>query len=265
MAAAKKTTSVVKPQKSTAIATTSFTEDMEALKNQLNAPSGDKIKVDNKTFKLPSGASAEELDVVIVDFVHCNNYYESAYQEGVIVPPSCFAISPEPNGMTPSQNSPDVQSQVGCAGCVQNQFGSAGKGKACQNRILVAVLPADMETTTAETPLAIIDLSPTTVKPFQQYIASVARALQRPPYGVVSHVSCDPTKKWDAIMFSEPQPFDMEDEEAQAFVAMIRGRREEARARLLTEPDVAALQAANDARAAAPGRSKLKAPVKRRA
>lgn len=265
MATAKKSSTAVAKQKATAIATTSFADDMETLKNQLNAPSGDKIKVENKTFKLPSGASAEELDVVIVDFVHSNSFYESAYQEGVIVPPTCFSISPEPQGMVPSPNAPDAQSQVGCAGCANNQFGSAGKGKACQNRILVAVLPADIENTTAETPLAIIDLSPTATKPFQQYVASVARAMQRPPYGVISHVSCDPTKKWDAIMFSDPQPFDMEDEEVQAFVAMIRSRREEARARLLTEPDVAALQAANDARAAAPGRSKLKAPVKRRA
>lgn len=238
---------------SNALVTQNFADDMAELKSRLAAPTGDKIKVEDKQFKLPSGDILDFLDIVIVDFVYYNSYYESSYVKGEFVPPTCFALAAEPTGMSPSDNSPDCQSGVGCAGCWANQFGSNGKGKACQNRLLIAVLPTNA---TAETPLAILDLSPTAVKPFSSYIASVARGLQRPPYAVVSHVECNPAVKYDVIQFSEPQAI-----ENMEFVMMVKGRKEEARQRLMTEPDTSAAKAANDP----PKKSSLKAPVKRRA
>ena len=39
----------VQKQQATALATTAFTEDLEALKSRLAAPSGDKIKIDTRT------------------------------------------------------------------------------------------------------------------------------------------------------------------------------------------------------------------------
>lgn len=242
-----------KSAKSTALATTSFTEDLEDLKNRLKAPAGDKIKLENKRFKLPNGDVLDYLDVVIVDFVYMNKFYTSSYEKDSIVAPDCFAIAANDKDLTPSSNSPDVQSQVGCAGCAMNQFGSKGRGKACSNRIVMAVLPQDAG---PDTPFAILDVPPTSIKGFQQYATSVARGLQRPPFGVVSHIEQDPSETYAKLIFSDPQPLD--DAE---FIGLIRSRREEARERLLTEPDVAAMQAANDA---AP-KSKLKAPVKRRA
>ena len=239
--------------KSTALATTNFSEDLEDLKARLKAPAGDKIKLDNKRFGLPNGDVLDYLDVVIVDFVYANKYYASAYQKDSIVPPDCFAIAAIDKDLTPSPNSPDVQSQVGCAGCAQNQFGSKGNGKACSNRILMAVLPQDAG---PETPFAVLDVPPTSIKGFQQYATSVARGLGRPPFGVVTHIEQDPSETYAKLIFSDPQPLD--DAE---FIGLIRSRREEARERLMTEPDIAAMQAANDA---AP-KSKLKAPVKRRA
>lgn len=246
----------VQKQQATALATTAFTEDLEALKSRLAAPSGDKIKIENKVFKLPSGASAQELDVVIVDFVYYNAYYETGYTKGVISAPVCASLAIEPKGMVPLNGCSGIQA-TGCDGCHNNQFGSKGAGKACQNRVLIAVLPADADETT---PLALLDLPPTSIQPFQKYVASVAGALQRPPYGVITHVECDPNETYAKVLFSDPQPFDMEDEEQVAQVNMIRSRRAEARQRLLTPPD---LTAANDAAPAK--KSALKAPVRRRA
>lgn len=247
---------VVPKQQATALATTAFTEDLESLKSRLAAPSGDKIKIENKIFKLPSGATATKLDVVIVDFVYYNAYYETGYTKGVISAPVCASLSIEPKGMVPLNGCSDVQS-VGCDGCQNNQFGSKGAGKACQNRVLVAVLPADADETT---PLAILDLPPTSIQPFQKYVASVAGALQRPPYGVITHVECDPNETYAKVVFSDPQPFDMENNDDVAAVNLIRSRRQEARQRLLTPPD---LTAANDATPAK--KTSLKAPVRRRA
>lgn len=251
-----KSTSVAKSaksSKSTALATTSFTEDLEELRSRLHAPTGDKIKLEKQKFKLPNGDSLDYLDVVIVDFVYMNRYYSTGYEKDSIVPPDCFAINPNDKELTPSVNSLDCQSQVGCAGCAQNQFGSKGKGKACSNRIVMAVLPQDAGT---DTPFAILDVPPTSLKGFQQYASSVARGLQRPPFGVVTHIEFDTSSDYAKLIFSDPQPLD--DAE---FIGLIRSRREEARDRLLVEPDVAAMSAANDAKP----KSKLKAPVKRRA
>ena len=247
---------VVTKQQAVAIATTAFSDDLEALKSRLAAPSGDKIKIENKQFKLPSGATADELDVVIVDHVFYNAFYETGYQKGVISSPICAALNLEPKGMSPLAASTEPQN-TSCDSCPQNQFGSKGAGKACQNRVLIAVLPTDANETT---PFAILDLPPTSIAPFQKYVASVAGALMRPPYGVISHVECDQNETYAKVVFSDPRPFDMDDEEHVAFVNMIRSRRDEAKARLLTPPD---LTAANDAAPAK--KSALKAPVRRRA
>lgn len=258
MATAKKAVPAVKKSTAVALGTSAFSEDIEALKNRLAAPSGDKIKIENKQFNLPSGAKADELDVVIVDFVYFNAYYENAYQKGVVVPPSCLSLHPEPKGAVPSPNGSDVQCD-GCDGCPQNQFGSSGKGKACQNRVLIAVLPADAD---ESTPFSILDLPPTSIKGFSAYVSSVAGALQRPPYGVVTNVSCDENETYAKVIFADPQPFDMDVVEDAERVAMIRSRRAEARTRLMTEPDLTV--SANDA-APAKRKTALKAPVKRRA
>lgn len=249
---------VVKKEAGGLVHAASFQDEMEALKARLAAPTGDKIKISNKQFKLPSGDTLDYLDVVIVDFVYYNVYYEGSFDANKIVPPNCFSLSVDLQGMAPSQNSPEVQSECGtCKGCWANEFGSSGKGKACQNRVLMAVLPTDA---TADTPFAILDISPTAVKGFGSYVQSVIRSFQRPPYGVVSHIECNPAVKHDVAVFSDPQPLEDSD-----FIDMIRSRQAEARERLLTEPDVSGFEAANDTKPAARGKTALKAPAKRRA
>lgn len=248
-----RTTAVAKKASGTAVATTSQAEAVAALRARLMAPTGDKIKISNKQFKLPSGDILDFLDIVIVDFVYYNSYYEGAFDPNNIVPPNCFALNPEPKGMTPSANSPDSQCES-CTGCWANEFGSNGKGKACQNRVLIAVLPTDAK---EDTPFAILDISPTAVKGFSSYLTSVARSLGKMPYEVVTHVECNPATKHDVAVFSDPQ--ELEDV---GFLGMVESRLGEARERLMTEPDVSAFKAANEK---PKGRTALKAPVKRRA
>ena len=237
--------------KKTGTALMTMSSELEDLRARLTAPTGNRIKLDNKQFKLPNGDTLDALDAVILDFVYMNKFYEGSYDSANIVPPNCFAINPLPNELTPSPNSPDIQSQTGCAGCAMNQFGTAGKGKACQNRILVAILPADA---TAETAISILDVSPTGIKPFSAYVSAVARSLQRPPYGVITRIECNPAVKWDVLQFSDPQLIDQED-----FIEMIIARRQEARELLMVEPDVTAIRAANEAR---PKGKSLMAPKK---
>lgn len=252
MATAKKPGTAVAKPKSTGVSMPSEARQkmMDELKARLAAPSGDKIKIDNKQFKLPSGEILDFLDVVIVDFVYKNEYYETGYVKGEYAPPSCVAMSPDSTGMVPLAASPDVQS-ASCQGCAMNQFGTAGKGKACKNRVLVAVLARNADITS---PLIKLDLSPTAVKAFESHIRNIGRVLQKLPYEVMSHVECNPALKEDVAMFSDPQPID--DPE---FIEMVESRLEEARQYLMTPPDLSA----NDA--APKGKTKLAAPKRRAA
>jgi len=247
-------TAVAKKTASTAVATASQAEAVAALRARLMAPTGDKVKISNKQFKLPSGDTLDFLDIVVVDFVYFNTYYEAAFDANNIVPPNCFSLAVEPKGMVPSANSPDSQCES-CSGCWANEFGSNGKGKACQNRVLIACLPTDAK---EDTPFVVLDISPTAVKGFSSYLTSVARG-GKMPHEVVTHVECNPATKHDVAIF------DLSEElEDVGFLGMVESRLGEARERLMTEPDVSAFKAANDAKAAPKGRA-LKAPVKRRA
>ena len=247
------TKAVAKKTTGTAVATVNRAEAAAALRARLMAPTGDKIKISNKQFKLPSGDVLDFLAVVVVDFVYYNAYYEGAFDPQNRTPANCFSLAEEPKGAAPSPNAPEPQHDT-CAGCWANEFGSNGKGKACQNRVLIAILPTDAN---EDTPFSILDISPTAIKGFSSYLTSVARN-GKMPYEVVTRIECNPATKHDVAIF------DLEEElEDDPFIGMIESRLGEARDRLMTEPDVSAFKAGND-KAPAKGARSLKGPVKRR-
>lgn len=245
-------TAVAKKTTGTAVATSSQAKAVAALRARLMAATGDKIKISNKQFKLPSGDTLDFLDIVIVDFVYYNTHYAGAFDPNNVVPPNCFALAVEPKGMVPSPNAPDAQ-DTKCEGCWANEFDSNGKAKACKNRILIAVLPSDAK---EDTPFAILDISPTATKGFSSYLGGIARK-GKMPYEVLTHVECNPATKHDVAIFDYSD--DLQDD---GFIGMVESRLGDARERLMTEPDVSAFKPANDT---PKGGRNIKAPVKRRA
>ncbi len=174
--------------------------------------------------------------MVIVDFISVNNFYEGAYDPKNISPPACFAIGTVPTQMAPSINSPARQSD-NCAGCPMNQFGSAGDGKACKNMRRLAVLPPDAD---EDTPLLILDVSPTGLKSFDGYVRSAASKFNLPPVGLVTQITFAEDVSYASLRFGNPQP----NENAGAHWE----RRTEAMDRLTQEPDVSGYTAAPPAR-----------------
>ena len=206
--------------------------EVAGLANRTAAPGGDKIQLKNKKFVLPNGESTEVLNVVILDFVSMNNFYENAYDAKNIVPPTCFAIGQVPTQMVPSDNAPVKQSDA-CQTCPMNQFGSAGDGKACKNMRRLAVLPPDAD---EETPVWILDVSPTGLKSFDGYVRSVASKFNMPPVGVVTEITFATDVEYASLRFGNPEPNEgMENH---------WGRRQEALDRLSQEPDVSAYETA---------------------
>ena len=128
-----------------------------------------------------------------------------------------------------------------------NQFGSSGKGKACKNMRLLAVLPPDAD---ADTPLWTLAVSPTAIKGFDGFVGSVARTFQMPPISVIASVDFNPNETFASLTFGDPRP---NENLAEHFA-----RQAEAKELLMAEPDVAGF---NQAPAKAGARPAARKPV----
>lgn len=203
--------------------------EIAAFAKRLQAPTGNNIKTDEKIFTLPNGDTHEELSVVIVDFVSCNDYYSGPWNPNQVVPPECFARGLEPTGLVPSENSPELQAES-CAACWANQWKSSatGNGKACSNTVRLAVMAPDEDETA---PLLTLKVTATALKSFNAYVSTLARA-GVVPRDVVTTITFDPNLKYSSLRFSNPVGAS-EDQRAVAY-----SRREEAMQSLMREPDV---------------------------
>ena len=210
-----------------------------SITNRIGSPSGDRIKVtQSKRFRLPSGEeSAGPIEAVIVDFVSMNLYYEGAFDPNDITPPLCAAIGLEPSTLEPFDDATAKQCDT-CVACPQNQFGSAGRGKACQNTRLLALLAPDAN---MDTPLLLLKVSPTALRSFDGYVAQVGRSFNVPPLGVVTEISLDADSDYPSLRFGSPRPATPEQ------IALAMARRDEARARLTAKPDFNANEVAKAA------------------
>jgi hypothetical protein len=140
--------------------------------------------------------------------------------------------------MVASSNSPIIQNEEGCAGCQQNQFGSAtqGNGKACKNEIVIAVLPPD-PAVIRDHDIWVLKISPTALTAFNKYASSVTSkkipdSEYNYPLGLVrTQFFFDPNSQYATVRFKEmnPEPNCLD---------VVLDRKEEAMNRLLEEPDV---------------------------
>jgi hypothetical protein len=160
--------------------------------------------------------------VIIMDDVQENTFYEGKFDPNDLQPPICYAFHrPGDFGteMAPHESMQadltyfEPQNDV-CKGCPHNEYGSAdtGKGKACQNRARLALIPAgyyqakrgsrdfDLEIfedaehfRTAE--MAFIKLPVMSVKEYYKFKAQTAAAMNRPPHGVICRLFLEPDAK----------------------------------------------------------------------
>lgn len=217
--------------------------ELAGLADRTAPASGDKIQVKGKVFTLPDGSKVDTLDVVIVDFMSVNNFYEGVYDPKNITPPTCFAIGQVPTSLVPSVNAPVRQSDA-CSACPMNAFGSAGDGKACKNQRRLAVLPPEAD---EDTPLWVLDVSPTGLKSFDGYVRSAASKFGVLPIGLITTISFDDTVDYPSLRFGDPRPNEN--------MSQHWPRRGEALERLVQEPDVTGYAAP-----AKPGARKAPAP-----
>lgn len=201
--------------------------------------------------------------VVVLDAIMENTYYETRFDEDDPTPPTCFAMGRDPKTMGPpldhmEETDPDVKffdpPSEKCAGCPMNEWGSSdrGRGKACQNRRRLAVIPAgefikrrgsrdlDLELFDdkghfADADMAYLKVPVTSAKAWSKYVHQLSKSVRRPPYGVVTIISLVPDKKSQFCM-----EFEMEEEIPDHLVPTIIERHKDAMDNIIryyTPPD----------------------------
>ena len=233
MAAAKKSSNTKTPAGKAAgkgISTRAATTDLTVLdaelaneivdiKSMIGQASGNKIKLEpTGDYVLPSGENlGNEIQVVVLDFVSKNQWYQNPFNPNNIVPPDCYAIGKVLSQMQPESDSPNMQGGADgdCATCPLNQFGSGnnGQSKACKNSRLAAALvidPNDPEASTApDAPIYTIEFAPTSIKAFDGMVTGTARTLNGPPIKAIWTLSARNAGTYALQTFSDPLPNDM--------------------------------------------------------
>lgn len=181
----------------------------------VGSSAGKRIKVtQGKKFVSPDGEeSSGPIYVVILDHNSQNHYFPNPFDRDNPEPPTCFALS-EPasvggriDSMKPSSNSPERQAED-CNSCPMNQFGTdqRGRGKACKNMRVLAVMAAEEEDP-EEAEISLLNVSPSALKRYDNYVKTLA-SKGAIPITVITELSFDPNEDYPTLYFkaSEPNP-----------------------------------------------------------
>ena len=102
---------------------------------RIHQPAGNVIGIQNSKFTYKQEVIGDELTIIVLDFIHQKQWYDSPFVREDPKPPACFAQSVSGEEMQRHNSSPVPQSDW-CDGCDKNAWGSAttgsGEGKACR-------------------------------------------------------------------------------------------------------------------------------------
>lgn len=175
----------------------------EAVGKRIQSPSGGFIRVSqDKKFTLPNGTKGEgPLSLVVVEFVSTNRFFDRPYKEGDKTVPACFAIGDNPLTLVPEETSPVPQAEA-CNVCPNNEFGSKGKGKACSNNRLLAVVENNAD---PESPILLLKVSATATRAWDEYVAAIKSQFESMPISVITDVYFDPKNTYPSLRFGNPR------------------------------------------------------------
>ena len=131
-----------------------------------------------------------KVDVIVVDAVYANTYYDRPYNPDDTSSPVCYAFGLKEAELAPHAQCSQAQNPQ-CSNCLKNAYKTAanGKGKACSNtRRLLLLTPDMLGNLEAAQPL-ILKVSPTNTRSWGGYAQQLAGVFKRPPYSVVTQIS----------------------------------------------------------------------------
>lgn len=217
-------------------------KESQEITKRLQSGGGSKIRAKgNTSFAMPDGTESPVIEGVVVEFTAMNTFYDRPYDKDTPSPPACYAIGDIPSLLAPSKDVPDRQAD-NCATCPMNQFGTAdnGKGKACKNKRILAILPEDADDSTD---IMLLEVPPSSIGFYDSYVASLSSKHKTVPVGVITRITLDPKQQYFSPRFEVVRP--LQGNEFGAFVT----RRDEAKAMIATPPDTSTYEAPKKAAA----------------
>lgn len=192
--------------------------------------------------------------VIILDAIMENTLYEHGFDEDNPALPVCYAFGRAEDEMAPHismAEHPDIfmpQNET-CKGCPHAEWGSSarGKGKACQNRRRLAIIPAgnyvplaggrgfDLQFFEGEehykhADMAFLKLPVTSANTeWPAFVQAVAKDHRLPPFGVIARLFLTPNTKTQYKV-----NFEVEALVPDELIPVIMARHEEARERMMT-------------------------------
>jgi hypothetical protein len=159
---------------------------------------GNYISLKGGVFNYNGGiVPGNKMNVIVLDHVLENLYYEGRYDPDNPQSPSAYAIGRDEETLTWSEDSIPEYAGTLCKDSDINQWGSAdqGRGKACKNTRRLALITEDSLDDVADAEVAMMRIPVTSVKAWAGYVRSLADQLKRPPLGVVTEISLVPDAK----------------------------------------------------------------------
>ena len=150
-------------------------------------PGSKRISVKGSKFKLPDGSTSDgPLNCVVVDYTNSNAWYEADYVEGTVTPPDCTAVGKIIADLAPAAS---IKNRINatCAGCPKNEYGSKGRGKECDNTVLLAILPEGFAKED-EPEVLTIKIAPKGLKDWGQYVRTLEQ-MAVDPVQVITSIS----------------------------------------------------------------------------
>jgi hypothetical protein len=157
---------------------------------------------------------------IILDAVFENTYYGQKFDPDNAAAPICYAFGRDdssemaPHPSMQADTNYFIPQSYDCKSCPNNVYGSAdtGKGKACQNRRRLAIIPAgyykpkrgsrDFDLELFDDPkhfetadIAYLKLPVLSVKEFSKYVNQLQATLHRPTPAVITRISLEPDEK----------------------------------------------------------------------
>jgi hypothetical protein len=169
------------------------------------------ISIKGGVFSFKGENLGKELDCVILAGANMNEYYAGAYDpnvKGTI--PGCYALSETGKDMSPHAAATDKQNQT-CDDCWAAKIGTAsvGKGRACKQKVRIALMHGDDVTSAeavTEALIAQVNVSAMSVGNYGAYVKVLAGDVngKRPTYSVLTRITLEPHPTYQIVLKFSP-------------------------------------------------------------
>lgn len=150
-------------------------------------------------------APGNKLNCIVVGSVSERSYYPDDYDPDNPASPACFGLDTD-TVTAPHPMSAEPQSDA-CATCPMNKWGSAarGKGKACKEKVRLAIIPSKLSDGEAvlKAEIARLTMPVMSVKNWSNYVTLVSHSKKRPTFAVETQIGTQPDPKSQFVVTFE--------------------------------------------------------------